>query len=204
MQPVAIARANVIALVLLVHEFHADGAPAAVGIRLGVVTQRIKMRQIIADRCEGILLVLPVSREIDFAAGGSGHALKYGVGNRLEVGFLRAHHVDGGAGGLRKLGDVLGRNHAVVIGTVGEDHDHFSPGKVRGVLHGEQQTVVKLGIVSGYGGTRSAQNLRAVGGENGSTGKVATVGIEGHFVRASRERTKSAMASCANTKPRYI
>src|ERR1700733_6983201 len=44
LQAIPVARANVIVLVLVVHQFYGDGAPATVGIGLGVVTQRIKMR----------------------------------------------------------------------------------------------------------------------------------------------------------------
>src|SRR5579863_2077803 len=114
------------------------------------------MGKIVADGSEGVLLVFPVPGEIDFAASGGGHALKHGVGDRLEVGFLGAHHVDGRAGGLRQLGNVFGRDHAVVIGTVGEDYDYFSSGEVGGILHGEQQAIVERSVVTGDGGARGA------------------------------------------------
>ena len=49
------------------------------GVRLRVVAERIEMGQVVADGGERVLFVLPVSGEINFAAGRCGHALKHGV-----------------------------------------------------------------------------------------------------------------------------
>src|SRR5580700_5655384 len=53
-----------------------------------------------------------------------------------------------------------------------------------GVLNGEQKTIVERGIVSGDGGTRGANDLRAVGGQQSTAGEIAAVRIERDFVRA--------------------
>ena len=97
-----------------------------------------------------------------------------------------ADHVDGGAGGLRQLGHLLRRHQAGVVGPVGEYDDGlaFRSSERRVLRRSASRTVVERGVVSCDGGTRGAQDLRAVRSQQGGAGKVAAVRIERHFVRA--------------------
>ena len=128
LRAVAVACADVVPLHVFADEFDGDGAPAAIGIGLGIVAEGIEMAEVVADRGEGLFLVAPTLGEIGFAAGGCGHALEDGGGDGLESRFARADHVDRNAGGLGEFGDVFGRDHAGVVGAVGEDDDDFAAG----------------------------------------------------------------------------
>src|SRR5262249_18787775 len=98
--PIAIASADVVVLGTLAHGLDADGAPAAVGIGLWVVAERIKMREVVTDGSESALLIAPAVGEIRFAAGGRAHALKNNCGHGLQPCFAGADHIDRDADGL--------------------------------------------------------------------------------------------------------
>src|SRR5882757_6832419 len=115
---IAVARSNVVFLGVGTNEFYVDGAPAAVGIGLGVVAEGIEMAQVVADGGEGFAFVAPAVGEIGFTAGGGGHAFEHDGGDRLEFRFAGADHVDGDASGLRQFGYVFGRDHAGVVWAV--------------------------------------------------------------------------------------
>ncbi len=117
LKAIPIPRSNVI-FRMPVPKFYRDRAPAAVGIRLWVVAQRIEMSQVVPDRGKRVLLILPVISKINFSAGGSGHALKYRIGDRFQVCLFGAYHVDRRSSGLRQLGNFFGRHHAGVVGAV--------------------------------------------------------------------------------------
>src|SRR6185312_5100376 len=75
-QPVTGPRADVVLLQVLPHQLHRDGPPAAVGIRLWIVAERVEMSEVVAYGFEGLLLILPVLGEVGLAAGRLAHALE--------------------------------------------------------------------------------------------------------------------------------
>ena len=79
-------------------KFYGDGAPAAVGIRLGVVAESVEVSQVVPDRSEGVMFVLPVAREIGLAAGGFAHSLEHGGGDGFLLRLPGADHVNDRSG----------------------------------------------------------------------------------------------------------
>src|SRR5947209_1579133 len=76
-QPVSLARTDLIVLQILADEFHRNLAKTLVRIELGIVADRIKVSQIVANGCESVFLILPVLCKVSLAAGRLCHVLKY-------------------------------------------------------------------------------------------------------------------------------
>src|ERR1700751_327923 len=68
--------AHVVLLQVLSYQLDGDRAPACAGVRLGVVAERVKVRQVLLDKCESLLFVAPIAGEIGLATGRLAHALK--------------------------------------------------------------------------------------------------------------------------------
>src|SRR3954470_23722644 len=73
---------------------HRDDAPAAVRARLGIVAERVQVREVVPNRSKCLLLLEPVLRKINFTAGGSGHPLEHCCRYRLQLRLPRADHVN--------------------------------------------------------------------------------------------------------------
>src|SRR5690349_18964986 len=185
LQPVSVARANAVFPVqALVRQLHLDRPPAAVRIWLRVITQRIEMRQVVADRSESILLVSPRPRKVSFASGSGGHALKNGRRYRLELRLAGADHIDRRARRLRQFRNIFRRNHARVVGAVGKNHNDLSSLDPRRILYCQKQAVVQRRVVAGHRRTHAAQNRGTVRGQLRGPRKVPAVGIERNLVGA--------------------
>src|SRR4029077_16038367 len=128
------ACADSVLLIFWVGEFHRNGAPPAIGIRLRVIAHKIQMRKVFADGTEGVTLVLPALCKVRLAPRAGRHTCKNGRGSSVEFGFSRANHVDGDAFGLRQLIDVFRRNHAGIIRAIGKDDDDFPARILGGIL----------------------------------------------------------------------
>src|SRR4029077_504471 len=118
---------------------------------LWIVTERVKMRQVVADGSKGSLFVSPISGEVGFSSRRCRHATKNCRGHRLQLRFLRTDHVNRHAGRLRELSDVFRRYYARVVRPIGKDHYYFSSGELSSVLEGQQKRVVKCRFVAGHG-----------------------------------------------------
>src|ERR1700756_4295476 len=64
LRTIAVAGTDLIFLQAIPDKFHADGAPSGVRVGLGIIAERIKMIEIIADGGKGLVLVSPVPGEV--------------------------------------------------------------------------------------------------------------------------------------------
>src|ERR1039457_42672 len=159
---IPVAGPKVVLLQVLAVEPDRDGAPAAIGVRLRIVTEGIEVAEVVADGVKRLFLVLPTLGKIGFASGDLAHAFEDGRGDRFGLCLLGADHVNDGPGRLGQLGDILRRNQAGVVGTVGEDDDSFFPGQLGGIFHRQQKAVIEGGVVSGDRAANAPQHLRPV------------------------------------------
>src|SRR5215467_4763451 len=94
LQTISVASPHLVLAILFASELDSDRAPAGVRIRLRVVAQVVQMCEVVADGGKGAALVFPTLGKICFATGLCSHALENRSGYRLQLGFLRADHVD--------------------------------------------------------------------------------------------------------------
>ena len=142
------------------------------------------MRQILADRSEGFLLIFPVLGKVGFPARGGAHAPEDRARNRVKSRVAGADHVDGNAFGLGQLGHIFRRHHAGIVRAIRKHNHHFTTGILAGIFDGHEQRIVESSVIAGHCGANPAQHLKAVRGERRRPGKVAAIGIERHPVRA--------------------
>ena len=136
------------------------------------------MIQVVADRSERLLLLVPIFCEISLASRSRRHSLENRSRHGFQLRFARAHHVNHYAGRLRQFGNVFRWNHAGVIRPIGENHDDFSSGVLRGIFYGQQQTVVESCIISGDGGANRPLDIRAVCRQRRVASQIAAVRVE--------------------------
>src|ERR1700733_3937162 len=101
------------------------------------------MREIVLDGSECAPLIFPTFGKVSLASGGRGHTLEDGGGNRLQLRFLRADHINGDPRRLGEFGDVFRWHYAGVIRAVGENDDNSSAGVLGSIFYGQQESVVK-------------------------------------------------------------
>src|SRR5579863_1627076 len=164
LQTVSVASAYFVFVRFITYKLYCDRTPGGVRICLGIIGERIQMREIVPDGSERALLIFPALGKISFASRSRSHALKDGGRNRLQLRFLSADHIDRNSHGLSEFSNVLGRHYAGVIGTIREHDDHSSAGVLRSISYRQQESVVKSRRISSHCGANPAQNLHTVGG----------------------------------------
>src|SRR5947208_16288793 len=73
---ISVPRPDVILLQAVAYELYFDAAASAIGIRLGIIAERIKMRQIFSDRGKRCLFIPPTLRKIGLADSGRADTVK--------------------------------------------------------------------------------------------------------------------------------
>ncbi len=116
-----------VVLHILAGKFYRDGPPAAIGIRLRIVAECIEVSQIVPDRSECVLFVLPVFRKIGFAAGCLAYPLKYSSRDGFLLRLTCADHVDDGSSRLSQLCDVSGGTRLALSGPFEKTTIAFRP-----------------------------------------------------------------------------
>src|SRR6185369_8435187 len=103
-----------------------DFAETLVGVGLRVISHGVGVAEIFADVFEGFHLLLPGLGEIGFAAGALGDALEDVAGDGILVYFGGGDDIERNSFVLGDGAHVVGRHHAGVVRTVGEDDDDLS------------------------------------------------------------------------------
>src|SRR5579871_3181928 len=129
------------------HELNRNRAPPGVWVGFGVVTDRIEMRQVVADGSKGSIFIAPILGEVCLASRRCGHPLKHRSGHRFQASIAGTDHVDGDTRRLGEFRDILRGDDAGVVGTIRKDHHNFSSTSLSGIFEGQQKSIVKSGLV---------------------------------------------------------
>src|SRR5690348_7805599 len=183
-RPISGSRPNAIFFRVFTFHFHRNFTPTVIWVGGWIVADGIQVSQVRADRSKRLFLVLPMPGKISFTARAGADAFEHGCRKRIAFGFPSADHVDGDSLGLRKLTDVFRRDHAGVVGAVGEGHNPSSAGKLVGVFQGPQERVVKRRVIASHCGTDRLQHLGRLLTKRAGPEKIPAVGIESHTVCA--------------------
>src|SRR4029077_1075658 len=85
------------------------------------------------------------------------------------------------------LGDgahVVGRDHAGVVGTVGEDDDDLASGDLGGIAQGQQERVIEGGVVAGNALAESGDGVGVIAGQRGGARQIAAESVDGDRIGA--------------------
>ena len=114
--------------------------------------------------------------------------------NQILLGILSADDVNGNPFRLREFLNVLGRDHAGIIGAVGKDDHHFPSGEQGGVFQSYQQGIVESNIISGNRIAHCTQDLPAIRADRSEPLHIAAKGVKrypvGRVKRAHKIRDR--------------